>query len=211
MHRPEFYTIKTATEFNKWYWLKAEMVAICKAMGLPANGSKFKLRDRIMYALDNKGAKLPEPKIKKTMAGFNWAKEKLTLQAIITDNISFGPNFRNFIKLHVGNKFVCHSDFMDWVKTNTGKTLQDAILMWQELENRKTNPGFKRTIAENNMLAQYVRDFLKDNPGKKIKDVLAVWKIKKAQPMVKGFVKYKKADVKLVSNLRTPVINEFKI
>jgi hypothetical protein len=199
MRRPEFYTIKTAAEFNKWYWLKEEMVAICKATGLSATGSKFQLRDRIMYGLDNDGAKLPESKIKKVTDGFDWAKEKLTLQTIITDTVSFGPNFRNFIKLHVGNKFVCHSDFMDWVKTNTGKTLQDAILIWQELENRKTNPGFKRTIAENNMLAQYVRDFLNDNPGKKIKDVLVVWKIKKAQPMINGFVKYKKADVKLIN------------
>jgi Domain of unknown function (DUF6434)/SAP domain-containing new25 len=199
MKRPDFSNIKTATEFNKWYWLKEEMVAICKVTGLPANGSKFQLRDRIMYALDNNGAKMPEPKLKKAMAVYDWAKSKLTLQTIITGNVSFGPNFRDFIKLHVGNKFVCHSDFMDWVKTNTGKTLQDAILMWQELESRKINPGFKRTIAENNMLAQYVRDFLKDNPGKKIRDVLAIWKIKKTQPMINGFVKYKKADVKLIN------------
>ncbi len=126
-------------------------------------------------------------------------KSKLTLQTIITSNVSFGPNFRNFIKLHVGNKFVCHSDFMHWVKGNTGNTLKDAVLIWYELENRKTDPDFKRTIAEHNMLAQYVRDFLKDNPGKKIKDVLAIWKIKKTQPMVNGFVRYKKADVKLIN------------
>jgi hypothetical protein len=199
MHRPKFYTIKSGTEFNKWYWLKEELVKICKQVNLSANGSKFQLRDRIMYALDNTGAKMPESKLKKAKADYDWVKSKLTLRTIITDNISFGPNFRNFIKLHAGNKFVCHSDFMDWVKTNTGKTLQDAILMWQELENRKTHTDFKRSIAEHNMLAQYVRDFLKDNPGKKIKDVLAVWKIKKTQPMINGFVKYKKADVKLIN------------
>ncbi len=197
MKRPDFSDIKTATEFNKWYWLKEEMTAICKATGLPANGSKFQMRDRIMYSLDNNGAKMPELKQKKATGHFDWAKSKLTLQTIITDNISFGPNFRNFIKLHVGNKFVCHSDFMNWVKTNPGKTLQDAVLIWHELENRKKNTDFKRTIAENNMLAQYVRDFLKDNPGKKIKDVLTIWKIKKTQPMINGFVKYEKADVKL--------------
>jgi Domain of unknown function (DUF6434)/SAP domain-containing new25 len=199
MKRPDFSNIKTATEFNNWYWLKEEMVAICKATGLPATGSKFQLRDRIMYALDNNGTKMPEPVPKKPTAVYDWAKGKLTPETIITDNVSFGPNFRNFIKLHVGNKFVCHSDFMNWIKSNTGKTLQDAILMWQELENRKKNPNFKRNISEHNMLAQYVKDFLKDNPGKKIKDVLAVWKIKKTQPMINGFVKYKKADVKLIN------------
>ncbi len=75
MYRPEFYIIKTAAEFNKWYWLKEEMVAICKTSGLPANGSKFQLRNRIMYALDNNGAKMPEPKLKKVTAVYDWAKK----------------------------------------------------------------------------------------------------------------------------------------
>ena len=166
--RPKFEEIKTGKEFNNWYWLKEEMVEICKSSGLPSNGRKFDLRDRIMFAIDNDGKLKPEPKKKKRTSKFDWAKSELSLRTIITDNVSFGPNFRRFMKKEIGNKFICHSDFMDWVKTNEGKTLEDAIAKWIDLEKRKEDPNFKRKIADNNMLAQYTRDFLKDNKIRKI-------------------------------------------
>ncbi|MEL6943819.1 MAG: DUF6434 domain-containing protein [Bacteroidota bacterium] len=195
--RPKFEEIKTGKEFNNWYWLKEEMVAICKSSGLPSNGRKFDLRDRIMYALDNNGRLKPEPKKKKKISKFDWAKSELSLTTIITDNVSFGPNFRRFMKKELGNRFKCHSDFMDWVKTNSGKTLEDAVAKWIELEKRKDDPSFKRTIADNNMLAQYTRDFLNDNKDKTLKDAKRYWNLKKQLPTKDGFVKYEKSDLKL--------------
>ncbi|MEL7250873.1 MAG: DUF6434 domain-containing protein [Bacteroidota bacterium] len=198
MSRPKFEEIKTGIEFNQWYWLKEEMIDICKLSGLPTNGRKFDLRDRIMYALDNKGKVKPEPKKQKKQSKFNWAKSKLSLETIITDNVSFGPNFRNFMKSQIGDKFSCHSDFMDWVKSNDGKSLKDAIKEWNRLERRKENPKFSRQIADNNMYSQYIRDFLEDNPNHTFKDVKKYWLLKKALPMKKGFVKYERSDLKLI-------------
>lgn len=198
MERPKFENITTGAEFNNWYWLKAEMVEICKQANLLYTGSKFELRDRIMYALDNGGKLLPIPKKVKPTSKFNWAREALTLQTIITDNISFGPNFRRFMKSQVGDKFSCHSDFMDWCKASAGKTLQDAVLEWQVLEDRKKNPDFKREIAAHNMFNQYIRDFLADNAGKTFSEAKAAWDIKKKLPMKNGFVKYEKTDLELV-------------
>ncbi|MEL6863971.1 MAG: DUF6434 domain-containing protein [Bacteroidota bacterium] len=196
MQRPDFAEIKSGAEFNNWYWLKEEMVNICIEAGLPANGRKFELRDRIMYALDHKG-QFKKPVKKKTHSKFNWAKAELSLDTIITDNVSFGPNFRRFMKGHLGKKFSCHSDFMDWVKANEGKTLKDALDAWLDLEARKKDPNFKRTIADNNMYSQYIRDFAEDNPGKTIKEVRKYWLLKKEQPMENGFVRYHPDDLKL--------------
>jgi Domain of unknown function (DUF6434)/SAP domain-containing new25 len=195
MERPLFIDIKTSVEFKRWYWLKDELVTICKAAKLPYDGGKFTLRDRIIYALDNGGAIMPTEKKAKPQSRFNWANANLTLETVITDSVSFGPNFRRFLTQHIGNQFVCHSDFMDWVKINAGKTLQDAVLAWQDLEDRKNDPNFKRTIAEHNMLAQYVRDFLDDNVDKKLKDALKMWQIKKQMPTETGFVRYEKTDL----------------
>ena len=195
--RPNFEDIKTGAEFNTWYWLKEEMVDICKRSGLPANGRKFDLRDRIMFYLDNDGKALQESKTKKKTSSFNWAKEKLMKDTIITDTISFGPNFRRFMKSEIGNSFSCNSDFMDWVKSNTGKSLLDAVNTWNELENRKKDPNFRRTIAANNMLAQYTRDFLHDNKNKTLKDAKKFWNLKKQLPTENGFVIYESSDLKL--------------
>ena len=86
---------------------------------------------------------------------------------------------------------------MAWAKANAGKTLQDAILKWEELEQRKNDPNFKTNIANHNMLNQYVRDFSVDNPTKSFKDALAIWKIKKTMPTEDGFIRYHADDLKL--------------
>ena len=197
MSRPNFEDIKTGKEFNQWYWLKEELVDICKRSNLPTYGRKFDLRDRIMFALDNNGKVKPELKKRKATSKFNWAKSELTVDTRITDNITFGPNFRRFMKNQIGAKFSCHSDFMDWVKLNVGKTLKDAVEEWNRLERRKENPEFKRDIAENNMYSQYIRDFLDDNPNYTFKDVKKYWLLKKEFPMKNGLVKYEKSDLKL--------------
>lgn len=195
--RPRFEEITTGTEFSRWYWLKAEMVEICKRAGLPITGSKFEIRDRIIYALDHQGKIKPTAKKKKTTSAFNWAKAELTLATKITDSISFGPNFRNFMKSHIGKKFSCHSDFMNWVKENSGKTLEDAIAKWHELEARKKDPNFKRKIAPHNMYAQYTRDFLEANPNLTPKDARKYWLLKKQLPTETGFVIYEPSDLNL--------------
>jgi len=197
MKRPDFEHITSGAEFNTWYWLKEEMVEICNQAGLPANGRKFELRDRIMYALDNRGKVKPAPKAKKKTSNFNWAKSELTLETVITDNVSFGPNFRRFMKSQIGKAFSCHSDFMDWVKSHEGKTLGDAVRTYEQLEKRKEDPDFKRKIADNNMYNQYMRDFMEDNPERDLKSVRAFWLLKKQLPTKDGFVRYEKSDLDL--------------
>ncbi len=197
MSRPDFKDLKTGAEFSQWYWLKEEMAAICRSMSLPYNGSKFELRDRIIYALDNSGALLNSTSKPKKTSRFNWANAILTLDTVITDNVSFGPNFRNFMKSQIGKRFVCHGDFMDWVRSNSGKTLSDAVLKWQELEDRKSIKGFKRDIAEHNMLSQYVRDFLRDNKDMALRDALRCWKLRRELPAENGSVVYSPSDLRL--------------
>ena len=43
MHRPEFDSIKDYEEFSKYYWYRDELIKICKAHGLKADGSKIEL------------------------------------------------------------------------------------------------------------------------------------------------------------------------
>ncbi len=196
MSRPAFEHIKSGKEFNRWYWLKTEMIEICKRSGLPSTGRKFDLRDRIMYALDNNGATKPIKKLKKT-SRFNWAKAELTRETVITDNISFGPNMRRFMKQEIGEHFSFNTDFMDWTKANPGKTLADAVVKWKALRDRNKDPSFRRTIAANNMYNQYTRDFLDDNPNMGPTDARKYWLLKKQLPTEDGFIRYAKRDLDL--------------
>ncbi len=196
MGRPDFEDIRSGEEFNQWYWLKKEMVSICKVLGLPSSGRKFDLRDRIMYSLDNEGALLPRAKPKKTST-FNWAKTKLTSETVITDNITFGQNLRHFMESEIGPQFSFNIHFMDWAKANTGKSLGDAVDFWLQMERRKHDPDFQTLIADNNMYNQYTRDFLADNPTLSPSDARKFWLKKKLLPMKQGFVRYHKDDLGL--------------
>lgn len=132
MQRPDFSEIKSGEEFNRWYWMKEEMIEICKQAGLPSTGRKFTLRDRIMFALDHEGAIMPEPPKVKPTSRFNWAKAELSLDTLITDNISFGQNLRRFMEGQIGPHFRYNIDFMDWARESAGKSLADAVLKWKE-------------------------------------------------------------------------------
>ncbi|MEL7002859.1 MAG: SAP domain-containing protein [Bacteroidota bacterium] len=79
MPRPEFEMIKTSEEFSNWYWKKDELVQICKNAGLSISGSKFELRDRIIFALENNGKVPPKTAKAKVKSKFNWSKAELTL------------------------------------------------------------------------------------------------------------------------------------
>ena len=189
--RPSFEEIKTEKDFIKWYWLKSELVEICVKLGLPKNGSKFQIRDRIAHYLST-GEALTIP-IAKKQSAFNWAQADLTLDTVITDSVTFGPNFRRFMTQRIGKRFSCTSEFMDWVKCNTGKTLNDAIAYWEYLEKRKKDSFFKREIASHNMYNQYIRDYFYENPESTLKQAQASWMQAKQKSSEDGFIKYVKS------------------
>ncbi len=191
--RLDFSEIKDATEFRKWYWLKAELVQICKQSSLPISGSKFQLQDKIADFMDS-GAINPLPKLK-TSSSFDWSKESLSRDTVITDNVRFGPNFRKFMKREIGNAFQCKAEFMKWVKTNIGKTLGNAIDYWFTMQKEIKSPGFKSKIADHNMFNQYLRDYLSDNAGHSVQQAQRSWSLKKQMPAKNGYVKYEKADL----------------
>ena len=193
--RPDITTISTSAEFLRWYWLKEEMIEICKAANLSYIGGKFELRDRIAYALDHNGDELPQIK-KKPKSKFNWAKEPLSLETIITDSVTFGPNFKRFMQSQIGEKYKASIPFMDWVKANVGTNLAAVVQQWHFLEKRKNDPDFESFIPSHNMLNQYVRDFLESNPNLRFKDALKCWHYKRRMPMEDGLVKYDATDLK---------------
>ncbi len=195
--RPDILSIETAENFKKWYWLKAEMIQYAKRAGIPTNGSKFEIRDRIIFALENPGKAIPKAKSQKKSSKFNWARESLSLETVITDSISFGPNFRNFMKSQIGSRFNCHGDFMNWAKNNPGKTLQDAVIAWEGMEELKKQ-GVRRIIQPHNMLSQYYRDFFDNYPEKKIEEARKCWMAKSRMENPDGKVVFEMGDLRFL-------------
>lgn len=193
--RPPIDPFMAAIEFERWYWSVSQLRQFCSELSLPKSGTKAELRRRISYALANPGkARLQSSSVKKT-GSFNWSKESLTRETAITENVSFGPNFRSFFKSEIGPNFICHSDFMEWVRSNTGATLGEAIEAWLAFEERKDDPSFRRELASCNNYLQYLRDARDWNPSLSLDDAKLCWEYKKVRPAHDGFVVFEESDI----------------
>lgn len=182
------------TDFKAFYWLKEELQAFCKEVGLKRTGSKIAITNRIAFYL--KTGKAPEEiTSKKSLSKFDWNKEHLTLDTIITDNYKNSENVRCFFTQHLGKSFKFNIQFMNWIKTNTGQTLANAIDAWQRIHTEKKANKNPKDIAPQFEYNTYLRDFLADNPDKDRKVGIALWKIKKS---IRGNNRYERSDFDLI-------------
>ena len=188
----------SADEFDRWYWSVADLDAFCTLLDLSKSGRRAERRDRVLQHLRGEPAASLAPRSSRAKGSFNWSKATLTRDTEITDSISFGPNVRGFFRDQIGAKFVCHSDFMDWVKANPGETLADAIDAWWALEARKDDPGFRREIASCNTYLRYLRDIRDAHPKLPMDAAKTCWDHKKLRPAPGGEVIYEPDDLKFL-------------
>ncbi len=178
--RPDIFDIQSGTELQRWYWLKAELVDYCKAIEIPYTGNKSAITERIAHFLDT--GKISQPVRQQVASNFNWAKEELRLETMITDSYRNGPNVRRFFSEHIGPKFRFNIAFMQWMKSNIGKTLADAVNAWEAIEQEQKKAGFKSKIPASNQYNQYLRDFFAANPKRSMQEARRCWARKTEGP-----------------------------
>jgi hypothetical protein len=181
---------KTKQEFLDRYYLKTELVAICKANNLPATGSKENLVQYICDFIENKKIiKIkPEPKKKDN----HFVPE---LDKIITANYSNDETHRRFFTKEIGAHFKYNVPFINWMNENKGrKTYKEAIEIWHKIVSDKKS-GKKFDIMKSCEYNQYTRDFFEDNPKLSREDCIKCWKYKKSQT---GKHKYEKRDLEIL-------------
>ncbi len=196
--RPNLSKEISIKDFKDFYWLKKELIEFCRNEGLRTSGGKIEISQRIENYLTTGLKELKQVKEKtKPKSNFDWKNEKLSIETIITDNYKNTKNVRLFFQNQIGKKFKFNVKFMNWMKTNSGKTLEDAIIEWEQInsENRKRTEPTK--IAPQFEYNTYLRDFLIDNPNSKREIGIKLWNIKKT---LRGNNKYKKTDLKLLKD-----------
>ncbi|MEM1365549.1 MAG: DUF6434 domain-containing protein [Pseudomonadota bacterium] len=196
--RPDIQSITTGRELKRWYWLKAELEAQAKVVGLSYAGRKFDILDRLAHFLDT-GEKLgaAQQKGRAAKSSFDWHSEPLSTDTVITDSYKNSQNVRRFFKSEVGDGFKFNIEFMAWMKANVGRTLAEACEEYLAMRERENAPGFKSKIARDNQFNQYTRDFLADHPQRSMADVRKYWKLKRALPSEDGRHVYEPSDLKL--------------
>ncbi len=193
--RPPLNKQISVKDFKDFYWLKEELLTFCRSEGLPLKGSKIELANAIVLYLET--GKKSKNIVIKTTSSFDWAKEVLTLDTIITDNYKNAENVRAFFVTQLGKGFKFNVQFMNWMKANVGATLADAVKAWQDIQTANKNNTAPKDIAPQFEYNTYIRDFLADNPTLSRAEAIAFWKIKRS---MRGDNIYKKSDLKLDQN-----------
>lgn len=186
--RPDIENCQSGDEFTNWYWLKEELVTYCRKVGLPYTGSKQEITDRVAHWIDN--GEIIRPVYGKSKSKFDWHRESLTLETVITDSYRNSQNVRRFMKEHYGPNFKFNIAFMDWMKANVGKTLADAIKARREIEER--GKAVKPAIPASNQYNRYTRDFFASNPARSVADARRCWKYKRS---LAGHNRYEESDL----------------
>lgn len=187
--RPDISNVKTGTELKDWYWLKQELIDFCRANKLPYAGSKQAITDRIAHFLDHGVATKPERR-NKSHSKFDWHSEALTPATVITDSYKNTQNVGRFMKEHYGPDFTFNIAFMDWMQSNIGKTLAEAVVARRDITEREKTT--KPTIPASNQYNRYTRDFFAANPDRAMREARACWAYKRGIP---GHNRYEESDL----------------
>ncbi len=176
----------SSVTFREFYYLKEELVDFCKAEGLPSRGGKIELTDRIANYLDTGEIKTCKQDVRKKSAII----EVITKESKIESDFVCSEKHRSFFRDNIGSTFSFLVPFQKWLKSNTGKTYEQAIEAYFQLIKEKQLG--KSTIDRQFEYNTYIRDFYSDNKGKSLDDAIKCWKYKKG---LKGHNRYEKSDL----------------
>jgi hypothetical protein len=181
---------KTTQECLDKYYLKNELMEICKESNLPGNGSKENLVKYICDFIENKN--VTKIKIKASKADNDFMPE---LDKIIDIHYSNNETHRKFFTKEIGGHFKYNVPFMNWMNENKGKrTYNEAIEIWKKISSEKKS-GKKNKIGTQFEYNQYTRDFFENNLKLSREDCIKCWKYKKGQM---GKHLYEKEDMKIL-------------
>ena len=185
LERPVLNKKLDSKTFRDFYYLKDELVIFCRENGLPTSGSKIEITERIAYFLDT-GKKLPASKTNTKVIAIKTISEETEIES----DFVCSEKHRAFFKEHIGKGFSFNVSFQKWLKSNAGKTYQDAISAYYRiLEEKKKG---KTVIEKQFEYNTYTRDFFLDNKGKSLEDAIKCWKYKK---QLRGHNRYERSDL----------------
>ena len=188
MIRPDFDDIKDYAEFCKYYWYREELIKICKAHGLKADGGKIEL-NKVIEAYFAGEKILPEKKSTKPRKA---TVTELSLDSgLIACGFTFGNRFRDFFRQQTGEEyFKFNVDMVATAKAvkesgDESFTLGDLLDIYY---GKKTYATYDRSALQWN---KFVKDFCEDEATKiyekRLKAAAALWKIVRESDMKKEY------------------------
>jgi hypothetical protein len=165
-------------DFRAYYWMKSELIAFARRLGLSTRGYKPELSKRIERRLRGlePAERLVRPPnnqrdsarpLRRSTPVVHYKNDART-RAFVTSQI--GPHFH--FTYHVNQYRLTHRDL----------TYGDLVDEWIAEFNRRRRPTYKAPLAAHGEYNRYIRDYFADpeNAGRTLRDAAASWM--KAKP-----------------------------
>jgi isopentenyldiphosphate isomerase len=169
-------------DLDRYYWYKEELVAYCRHQGIPPQGQKHEIMERVRHHL--KGLALIPLQKMSSAAPSSMVKEP----GEITRDTPIGPNYkcnattRAFFESVIGSHFHFTAHLQQFRRANEGRALTygDLADEWVAEQERRKDKSYQSPLMPTWEYNRFIRDYMADtarNKGKTLKDAAAAWKI----------------------------------
>jgi hypothetical protein len=166
--RPKLWLNTPESEFLAWYWLKTELTAFCREIGLRTDGSKQELTARVAAFLA--GREAPATHRGDASRTQDTLPECLTLRTVVTPGFRLSRKLRAFFEEHEGSGFHFNQALREFFREPAGRSLADALSLYR---NSHSEPA--RPITAQFEYNRHMRDFFETHPGSSIKEARLAW------------------------------------
>ena len=165
--RPPITPLLTLPDFVDWYWLKADLVSICRLFTLSTSGSKLELEDRIRRHLSGQQLRVT---VKRRMIGE--MPVVFTPKTMISKGWKCNPALGAFMRELCGSGFRFNAQVRDFIHNGEGRTLAEAAICYRaSIQPRSHKTSIPRQLEYN----QHFRDFFAAQPGASRQQAIDAW------------------------------------
>ena len=167
-------------DFRAYYWMKSDLMAFARRLGLPTHGYKPELSKRIeRRLLGREPAEAPS----RSPSGRRDSDRSIRRNTPVV-HYKNDARTRAFFKSQIGPHFHFTYHVNQYRLTHPGLTYGDLVDEWIAEFNRRRRATYQAPLASHGEYNRYIRDYFADaeNAGKTLRDAAASWmKAKRAR------------------------------
>lgn len=174
--RPALDPAMMGAELDRWYWLRAELVAFARVLGVPTGGGKVDVQRRVAAHLDGRPEPAPvrsRPRASAQLTG------PLDATTVVPRGQRCSQPVRAWLAAQVGAGFRFDETMRSWFAEADGTTtLGDAVAHWHATRDDGPKP-----IAPQFEYNRFTRQWRADHPDGSRADLLAAWHAHRSTPV----------------------------
>jgi SAP domain-containing new25/Domain of unknown function (DUF6434) len=176
--RPPLAPALSSREFQRWYWMKRELVDFARQEAMSSTGDKPTLTKRIVVFLDGADLNQPTAATKTRRATVSRRlPAPLTVDTVLGPKQASSQQLRAFFVSTVGPRFSYDIHMRTFLASDREKTLGEAVEHWHASRN-----SVKPETLPQLELVRFMKAWHLQNPVATQKECREAWKLYKSLP-----------------------------